>query len=66
MKLGGEGLGELVGVIDLVPAFVPTIAHQGAAQSDHIFCSFAGPKHSRLLETLADDGTASASTTPDP
>ena len=50
---------KLAGIVDLVPAFVPTLAQEGAAEGEDILSAGLRPEHAGLFESFADDGAAS-------
>ena len=60
LSSGGEFDFEIIGVVEAVPAFVPTVAFEGQAQVQDAGGSGLGPEHPRLFEALADDGFAAA------
>ena len=50
---------KLAGIVDLIPAFVPPITQQGAAEGEDILSAGLRPEHPGLFEAFADDGAAS-------
>ena len=51
MKLGG--------IVDLIPTFLPSVAHQSATKGQDVLSSHLRPEHPRLFESLAYDGATS-------
>jgi hypothetical protein len=60
LSSGGEFDFEIIGMVEAVSAFVPSVAFECQAQAQDAGGSGFRPEHPRLFEALADDGFAAA------